>query len=184
MINNLISTKIINNIIIIATLLLTSLSYADEVKVPIYETSLVRQGKHVGYIIIEDTSFGLLITPYLDGLKRGIHGFHMHEGPSCEPKNATLGLAAGQCFDPFDTGQHLGPYDDEGHLGDLPVLYADSKRQIRTPVLAPRLTLADTIGHSFVICEGPDNYSDEPKKTGGGGARSVCGFISVKNNPR
>jgi Cu-Zn family superoxide dismutase len=183
MTNNLIRATIINNIII-ATLLLTSLSYAEEVKVSIYETSLTGQGKYVGYIIAEDTNFGLLITPYLDGLKQGIHGFHVHEGASCEPKNATLGLAAGQCFDPFDTGQHLGPYDEEGHLGDLPALYADSKRQVRTPVLAPRLTVADTIGHSFVICAGPDNYSDKPKKTGGGGARIACGFISAKKKYR
>jgi len=183
MTNNLIRATIINNIII-AILLFTSLSYADEVKVSIYETSLTGQGKYVGYIIAEDTNFGLLITPYLDGLKQGIHGFHVHEGASCEPKNATLGLAAGQCFDPFDTGQHLGPYDEEGHLGDLPALYADSKRQVRTPVLAPRLTVAETIGHSFVICAGPDNYSDKPKKTGGGGARIACGFIAIKRKPR
>ena len=179
MTNNLIRAAIINSIII-AILLLTSLSYANEIKVPIYKTSLTGQGKYVGYIIAEDTNFGLLITPHLDSLKQGLHGFHMHEGPSCEPKNATLGLAAGKCFDPFDTGQHLGPYDDEGHLGDLPVLYADSKGQIRTPVLAPRLTVAETIGHSFIICAGPDNYSDKPKKTGGGGARIACGFIAVK----
>ncbi len=183
MANKLISATIIN-IIIIATLQFTSLSYADEVKVTIFKTSLTGQGKYVGYIIAEDTNFGLLITPFLDGLKQGAHGFHMHEGASCEAKDATLALAAGKCFDPFDTGQHRGPYDEEGHLGDLPVLYSNPSQQIRTPVLAPRLTVADTIGHSFVICAGPDNYSDEPKKVGGGGARIACGFVSVKSKSK
>jgi len=61
MTNNLIRATIN---IIIATLLLTSLSYADEVKVPIYETSLVRQGKHVGYIVNDHRhSRGLEETP-------------------------------------------------------------------------------------------------------------------------
>ena len=179
MTNKLISATIFN-IIIIATLLFTFLSYADEIEISMYKTSLTGQGKPVGYLIAKDTSFGLLITPFLDGFMPGLHGFHVHEYPSCDPKHTAPGFGAGKCFDPFDTGQHLGPYNEEGHLGDLPVLYADSKRQIRTPVLAPRLTLADTIGHSFVICEGPDNYSDEPKKVGGGGARSACGFFSAR----
>lgn len=181
MINNLISTKIINNIyIIIAILLFTSLSYADELEISIFETSVTGQGKHVGYIIVEDTHFGLLITPSLNGFTPGPHGFHIHENPSCDPKGATPGLAAGKCFDPNDTGKHLGPYDEEGHLGDLPVLYADSKRKIRTPVLAPRVEIADLIGRSVVIHAGSDNYSDKPKRMGGGGPRIACGVISVK----
>jgi len=183
MTNKLISATIFN-IIVIATLLFTFLSYADEIKIPMFKTSLTGQGKHVGYLIAKDTSYGLLITPFLDGFNPGLHGFHLHEYPNCEPDHVTLGGRAGKCFDPFNTGQHLGPYNDEGHLGDLPVLYADSKRQIRAPVLAPRLTLEDTIGHSFVICEGSDNYSDEPKKTGGGGARSACGFIPARKKVR
>ncbi len=181
MINNLISTKIINNIyIIIAILLFTSLSYADELEISIFETSVTGQGKHVGYIIVEDTHFGLLITPSLNGFTPGPHGFHIHENPSCDPKNVTPGLAAGNHYDPFDKGQHLGPYDEEGHLGDLPVLYADSKRRIRTPVLAPRVEVGDLVGHSVVIQAGPDNYSDKPKRKGGGGAHIACGAIPVK----
>lgn len=180
MINNLISTKIINNIIIVAILLFTSLSYAGEVKINIHETSLTGQGKYLGYISVEDTNFGLLIIPSLDGFKPGLHGFHVHEGSSCGAKKATPGLAAGKCYDPSNTGQHLGPYDEDGHLGDLPVLYADSKNKIRIPVLAPRLEIADIAGHSFVIFAGSDNYSDKPKKMGGGGARIACGFIAEK----
>jgi Cu-Zn family superoxide dismutase len=46
-------------------------------------------------------------------------------------------------------------------------------------VLAPRLKLKDVIGHSLMIHEGGDNYSDTPKKLGGGGARIACGSVSA-----
>ncbi|HCL5280518.1 TPA: superoxide dismutase family protein [Salmonella enterica] len=50
----------------------------------------------------------------------GVHGFHIHENPSCMPgmqngKNVSV-LMAGGHLDPEKTGKHLGPYNDKGHL--------------------------------------------------------------------
>ena len=42
---------------------------------------------------------------------------------------------------------------------------------------APALTLADVEGRTLMIHENGDNYSNEPKPLGGGGARIACGVI-------
>jgi len=35
-------------------------------------------------------------------------------------------------------------------------------------------------GRAFVIHEGGDNFSDQPKPLGGGGARIACGVLSAE----
>jgi len=42
-------------------------------------------------------------------------------------------------------------------------------------VLAPRLKMTDVKGHALMVHAGGDNYSDNPEKLGGGGARIACG---------
>ncbi|WP_299494746.1 superoxide dismutase family protein [uncultured Shewanella sp.] len=126
----------------------------------------------VGYITAKDTPEGLLLTPHLVGIPTGFHGFHVHTQPSC----ADNGHAAGGHLDPQKTNVHLGPYGN-GHLGDLPVLYANQQDQISGSVIAPKLTLAKLKGHSLMIHLGGDNYSDNPAKLGGGGTRFACGVI-------
>src|SRR3990167_3429937 len=76
-------------------------------------------GQSVGTVTIIENKYGLLFIPKLRNLTSGLHGFHIHEMPSCEQN----GMAAGGHLDPRKTGKHLGPYNDNGHLGDLPALY-------------------------------------------------------------
>ncbi len=85
-------------------------------------------------------------------------------------------MAAGGHLDPSKTTQHLGPYSDQGHLGDLPALIVDKDGNANLPMLAPRLKIADILNHSLMIHAGGDNYSDNPT-LGGGGARIACGVI-------
>lgn len=136
-------------------------------------------GRAVGTVSIQDTPYGALLTPKLQGLTPGPHGFHVHANPSCDQ----AGNAAGGHFDPGQTKQHRGPYQDDGHLGDLPVLIVDQQGQATIPVLAPRLKAADFIGHSLMVHAGGDNYSDAPQHLGGGGMRRVCGVIKPSSNP-
>lgn len=144
-----------------------------DITVPMYVTAENGTGKLVGNIVISETKDGLLFTPNLSDLKPGPHGFHIHENPSC----AQNGMAAGEHFDPKKTGKHLGPDNDKGHLGDLPVLQVSEDGKATTVVLAPRLKkLSEIKNRSLMIHEGGDNYSDEPK-AGGGGSRMVCGVI-------
>ena len=126
----------------------------------------------IGTITMENTAYGLLLTPNLNSLPPGLHGFHVHEHPNCTHE----GMDAGSHLDPAKTGKHLGPYDDSGHLGDLPVLYVDAKGNATVVVLAPKLTAEQLDGRALMIHEGGDNYSDKPK-LGGGGNRIACGVV-------
>ncbi|MFI4957056.1 MAG: superoxide dismutase [Cu-Zn] SodC [Gammaproteobacteria bacterium] len=139
-------------------------------------------GKSLGQVIVEDSKFGgVLLTPTLNGLTPGAHGFHVHAMSSCEPSmhdGHPMGAgAAGGHFDPAQTGKHLGPYGD-GHLGDLPVLVVNKDGKASTPVLAPRIKADDFKGHALMIHAGGDNYSDTPEALGGGGLRVACGQVS------
>ncbi|MDR5610856.1 superoxide dismutase family protein [Arsenophonus sp.] len=137
-------------------------SLANTMIVPMNIVTKKDNGQSVGEIKITETKFGLLFTPKLQGLAPGIHGFHVHEYPSCDAlqKDGKL-IAAGKAgghFDPNKTAQHKGSAD-----------YA---------ILAPRLKSISQIKHrALIIHEGGDNYSDHPETLGGGGLRVVCGII-------
>ena len=137
-------------------------------------------GKSVGQVIISETPYGVVFSPALAGLQPGLHGFHLHENPSCEPKEKdgkmVPALAAGGHYDPAGSKRHGLPWGD-GHLGDLPALFVDAMGNANNPVLGPRLKITDITGRSLMIHAGGDNYADIPSPLGGGGARIVCGVI-------
>lgn len=136
--------------------------------------------KPVGNLTFSEGSAGLLIQHELAGLPPGPHGFHLHEHPSCDPGEkdgaAQAGWGAGHHYDPAKTGRHEGP-QGSGHLGDLPILTADEAGRAIGAVTAPRLKTNDLKGRAVIIHAGSDNYSDQPEKGGGGGARIACGII-------
>jgi Cu-Zn family superoxide dismutase len=138
-------------------------------------------GSSIGVIQLEDTKEGLRLSPSLNGLPPGQHGFHVHEKSDCgsaeDKGKKTAGMAAGSHLDPKHTGKHLGPASTEGHSGDLPFLTVDDKGSAQAAVVAPHLKVDDVIGHSLMIHAGGDNYSDQPKPLGGGGARIACGTL-------
>jgi|SRR5436190_35235 len=137
-----------------------------------YLTSHQGLGQSIGNIIATQKPYGVLLTPNLHNLPPGLHGFHIHQIPSCLENE----IAAGDHFDPYHSNQHLGPYE-KGHLGDLPVLEVDNNGNATLPILAPRLRLNEIKNHSLIIHMSSDNYSDTPQKLGGGGARIACGII-------
>jgi Cu-Zn family superoxide dismutase len=85
-------------------------------------------------------------------------------------------MAAKGHYDPDDTKKHAGP-EGEGHKGDLPVLEVAADGTAQTTLTAPRLKVADAQGRALMVHAGGDNYSDEPKPLGGGGARIACGVV-------
>jgi Cu-Zn family superoxide dismutase len=157
-----------------------------QVVVDIYKISIDGIGPQVGTITAFDTANGFLGLEFaVSGvLPPGGHGLHVHENGSCDPaeKDGKMvpGLAAGGHYDPNDTGKHEGP-SGNGHLGDLPILYVnvdeDGVQSVIQTLVAPRLKLADIRGLAIVIHEGSDNFRDEPKPLGGGGARIACGVV-------
>lgn len=137
-------------------------------------------GISVGTVRIVDTRHGLALYPALAGLAPGLHGFHIHENPSCAPLvrdgSSVAALAAGGHLDPQATKRHGEPWGD-GHLGDLPALYVASDGKANNPVLAPRLKLSDVLNRSIMVHAGGDNHADHPAPLGGGGVRVACGVI-------
>jgi Cu-Zn family superoxide dismutase len=157
------------------------LAMAEELTVTINAISSEGVGEEIGTIQLKDTDRGLLLTPNLSQLNGGIHGFHIHENPDCNPgeKDGKLaaGIAAGGHYDPENTEKHQGPYSETGHLGDLPRLKVKQDGTATRPVVAPRLKIADIRNHAIMIHEHGDNYGDEPEPLGGGGGRIACGII-------
>ena len=168
-------------VLVILSLTMTCLTaQAQELIIPMHLTDSAGVGAAIGTIKAETNRYGTVLTPNLINLTPGLHGFHVHQNPDCGPAEKggkkVPGLAAGGHYDPTGTGRHEGPYGN-GHLGDLPPLYVDGDGRARHPVLAPRLTLSDLKGRALMIHAGGDNYSDNPKKLGGGGARMACGVV-------
>ena len=163
-----------------AALMWLAVSASAETVVSVLKLDSKGVGTMLGTVTITESQYGLVFTPNLKGLPSGVHGFHLHENGSCEPaeKDGKMvpGLAAGGHYDPNKAGKHGMPWGD-GHLGDLPSMYVDNDGKATTPVLAPRVKVADLKGRALMIHAGGDNYSDQPKPLGGGGARIACGVI-------
>lgn len=100
----------------------------------------------------------------------GPHGFHIHDGGSCEENNTTEPFkAAGGHWDP--TNQPHG-----NHAGDFPVLFSNNGRA-RMCFFTDKFTVQDVIGKAVIIHENPDDYRTQP--AGNSGKRIACGVITV-----
>jgi Cu-Zn family superoxide dismutase len=167
-------------VVLVASLLTTAVASGAEMKVTVNMVGATGVGSAVGSVRIVETRYGLAFYPALAGLPPGLHGFHVHENPSCasaERDGASVAaLAAGGHLDPQGTKRHGEPWGD-GHLGDLPALYVAPDGTASHPVLAPRLKLSDIVHRSLIIHAGGDNHADHPASLGGGGDRVACGVI-------
>jgi len=155
-------------------------AWAEEIDIPIFQVDAVGSVAALGNIRASDGPRGLELRPALRGLPPGAHGIHLHQNASCAPAakdgQMVAALGAGGHFDPEATHVHRGP-EQTGHLGDLPRLEVAADGSATTPLIAPRLRLADLPGHALVIHAGGDNYADQPQPLGGGGGRIACGVI-------
>lgn len=163
-----------------ALLAASPLVIGAEVSVAVSLAEKQGAGAALGTVRIVETPHGLAFYPALKGLPPGLHGFHVHENPSCAPAESNgapvPALAAGGHLDPQGTKRHGEPWGD-GHLGDLPPLFVAADGSAVSPVLGPRLKLADVKNRALMIHAGGDNHADHPMPLGGGGARVACGVI-------
>jgi superoxide dismutase, Cu-Zn family len=171
-------------VVLVACLLAATVAYGAEMTVTVNMVGTTEVGPALGSVRIVESKYGLVFYPALVGLPPGLHGFHVHENPSCAPveQNGALvaAQAAGGHLDPQGTKRHGEPWG-VGHLGDLPPLYVAGDGTANNPVLAPRLRLSDVVNRSLMIHAGGDNHADHPKPLGGGGARVACGVIGGKS---
>lgn len=165
--------------ITLALMMAASPAFADVV-VPLHQVDEKGVGASIGNVTITESAHGLVFTPALQGLQPGLHGFHLHQNASCDPKEKdgkmVPALAAGGHFDPNASNKHGTPWGD-GHLGDLPPLFVDASGNATQAVLAPRLKAKDLTGRALMVHAGGDNHADHPAPLGGGGARVACGVI-------
>ena len=120
-----------------------------------------------------------IISGTVTGLSEGKHGFHIHEfgdlSDGCD--------SAGGHYNP--TGVDHGDIDN-GHVGDLGNIIADSKGVAKFSIKAKRINLqgpTSIVGRAVVVHEDEDDLGkggdEESLKTGNAGNRAGCGVISL-----
>ena len=122
----------------------------------------------------------VLIDIDLKGLKKGLHGFHVHECGDMSDKCESMCAH----FNPYGKN-HGGPGDKERHVGDLGNLVVDSKgcAKYRTQdaVIRLRGTRANIIGRGLIIHADEDDLGKGGEKdsltTGYAGKRVACAVI-------
>jgi Cu-Zn family superoxide dismutase len=123
----------------------------------------------------------LLVDARIEGLKPGLHGFHIHEKGDCSAPDAT---SAGGHFNP--SGKHHGdPSKGEHHGGDFGNLTADAKGVAVLQLVIPTSQINlnkdvpnSILGKGLIVHADPDDYVTQP--TGNSGKRLACGVISLK----
>ena len=120
-----------------------------------------------------------IISGTVTGLSEGKHGFHIHEfgdlSDGCD--------SAGGHYNP--TGADHGDIDN-GHVGDLGNIIANSKGVAKFSIKAKRINLqgpTSIVGRAVVVHEDEDDLGkggdEESLKTGNAGNRAGCGVISL-----
>ena len=135
-----------------------------------------------GIIKLKESKKGLSISYNINGLKDGLHGFHIHEYG-----DLTQGcMSACSHFNP-NNKNHGGLYSKERHEGDLGNIYSKNKKSIGK-LFVKNLNLTKNfkysiLGRMIVIHEDEDDLgkgnNEESLKTGNAGKRLTCGIIGL-----
>lgn len=145
-----------------------------------------------GYIEFEETNDKrIMISIKIKGLKKGKHGFHIHEAGDLTDECQS----ACSHFNPTNK-KHGGPEDKERHAGDLGNIVANSKGEVNMRMIDDVIKLKgkySIIGRCVVIHENEDDLgkggldkngnvidkvlNNESLKTGNAGKRIACGVI-------
>jgi Cu-Zn family superoxide dismutase len=165
---------------VVSTLAFVPAAFADY-NVKMNAIDIKGIGVSVGSVRVSaDPKGGVVLTPDLKGLPPGDHGFHMHLKNNCSAmqKDGKLepGEGAGPHFDPKKTHKHAGPTGG-GHQGDLPLLKVAADGTATAQMNVPGLKVSDFRNRSLIIHADGDNYAEQPKSNGGGGARIACGMV-------
>ena len=93
--------------LMLLTIMLCAGSAMADMTVQLYVVNENGFGSSIGQVSISESKYGMVFTPSLKGLTPGMHGFHLHQMPSCESKvkdgKMVPALAAGGHYYPLDT---------------------------------------------------------------------------------
>ncbi len=130
-----------------------------------------------GTVEFKEVDDGVEVTANIEGLKKGDHGFHIHEKGDCSAPDAA---SAGGHFNP-SKHKHGAPDAAEHHEGDLGNLTADKDGKATKTFTMKGITLGDgetsIVGKGFIIHEKADDMKTQP--TGNAGGRVACGVITL-----
>jgi Cu-Zn family superoxide dismutase len=124
-----------------------------------------------GVITLQEVGDFVRIQGVVRQLSPGKHGFHVHEGTSCDERGGH-----------FAPGQrtHGSPDAQERHVGDLGNLTADHEGEVSYLRVDQLIQLAGPqtiVGHVIVVHRGEDDYISQP--SGGSGDEIACGKIEL-----
>jgi superoxide dismutase, Cu-Zn family len=130
-----------------------------------------------GTVEFKETDDGIEVTANIEGLKKGVHGFHIHEKGDCSAPDAK---SAGGHFNPSNH-KHGSPDSAEHHEGDLGNITAEKDGKGTATITIKGVTLGDgdtsIVGKGFIIHAKADNFKTQP--TGDAGDRVACGVITL-----
>ena len=116
---------------------------------------------------------------YATGLKKGLHGFHIH-------KSGDLTKHCDSLCEHYNTNSqnlHGSRTSKIRHTGDLGNVKANSKGIVRETFIQKNLSIRDILGRSMIIHKDKDdlglNDTKESKTTGSSGKRILCGIIGL-----
>ena len=133
-----------------------------------------------GTVHFTEVKEGVRIDVDIRGIKKGAHGFHVHEygdmSDRCESMCAH--------FNPYEM-DHGGPGDKVRHAGDLGNIVADARGNVKMSfidkVIRLRGTKANIIGRGLIIHADEDDLGKggqtDSLTTGHAGKRVACAVI-------
>ena len=151
-----------------------------EAEQPIKAVAVLGHGDAKGIItFVQKPGKATIISGSISGLTEGLHGFHIHE--------------FGDLSDGCDSaGGHYNPHGvdhgdiDNGHVGDLGNIQADSKGVATFKIKSKAIQLqgaTSIVGRAVVVHEDQDDLGkggdEESLKTGNAGNRAGCGVITL-----
>jgi len=136
-----------------------------------------KDNKVWGTVTFTQKGSKVLVVANVNGLKPGLHGFHVHEKGDC---SAADGMSAGGHFNPAGK-PHGAPDSAERHGGDLGNLTADKSGNATLSIEVDGITLDQTansiVGKSVIVQANPDDLKSQP--AGNAGPRVTCGVIRL-----
>lgn len=128
----------------------------------------------VSFVSVKD---GVRVKVSLEGLKPGLHGFHIHQYGNCTASDAS---SAGGHYNP-EQQRHGGPHAAHHHAGDFGNIRADKQGRVETQMTFDFISIdgADNpiIGRAVMVHAGKDDLESQP--SGAAGARVGCGVIGL-----